>query len=61
MRVGLGVLALVLGLSSPAFAEWQLKPFLGVTFGGETTFTTSITPSAAQMLFFRGAACSSAK
>lgn len=38
MRVGLGVLALVLGVSSPAFAEWQLKPFLGVTFGGETTF-----------------------
>ena len=38
MRVGLGVLALVLGFHRLAFAEWQLKPFLGVTFGGETTF-----------------------
>jgi hypothetical protein len=38
MRVEVGVLALVLGFSTPAWAEWQLKPFLGVTFGGETTF-----------------------
>ena len=22
----------------PAWAEWQIKPFLGVTFGGDTTF-----------------------
>ena len=35
-----GVLALALFLSWPAraSAEWQLRPFLGVTFGGSTTF-----------------------
>jgi len=38
MRVGFGLLVLILALSSPASAEWQVKPFLGVTFGGETTF-----------------------
>ena len=38
MRVGLLALSLLL-LSSPrAWAEWQIKPFLGVTFGGDTTF-----------------------
>jgi hypothetical protein len=38
MRVG--VLALMLLLFSPTrtFAEWQIRPFLGVTFGGSTTF-----------------------
>jgi hypothetical protein len=30
------VLALVVS-APPAFAEWQLKPFAGLTFGGDTT------------------------
>jgi Outer membrane protein beta-barrel domain len=38
MRVGVWVLAFLLGSSSAVSAEWQLKPFLGVTFGGATTF-----------------------
>jgi Outer membrane protein beta-barrel domain len=33
--------ALVLVLSASAAAEVQLKPFIGVTFGGETTFVDS--------------------
>lgn len=35
----MGVLALaLLAAPAPAAAEWQLRPFLGVTFGAETTF-----------------------
>ncbi len=33
------VLAAVVGWARPASAEWQLKPFIGATYGGETTFT----------------------
>lgn len=29
---------LLLGWSAPARAEWQLKPFVGLAFGGDTTF-----------------------
>lgn len=32
------VLAVLLLQPAPARAEWQLRPFLGVTFGGGTTF-----------------------
>ena len=35
---GFAAVALVLAASSPASAEWQIKPFFGVTFGGGTTF-----------------------
>lgn len=38
MRGRLLALALVMALPSPAAAEWQLRPFLGFTFGGKTTF-----------------------
>ena len=38
MRVGVWVLGFLLGSSSVASAEWQIKPFLGATFGGATTF-----------------------
>ena len=34
------LLALAILVASPraAVAEWQIKPFFGVTFGGSTTF-----------------------
>ncbi len=38
MRAGLLACVLVLFLPTAALAEWQLKPFLGVTFAGGTTF-----------------------
>lgn len=37
MRLRILALAAVLLTPSAASAEWQLKPFLGVTFGGSTT------------------------
>ena len=57
MRVSLrgGVLALVWLAAVPgrASAEWQLKPFLGVTFGGGTTFV-DLEQAAAQLNFAVG-------
>jgi hypothetical protein len=41
MRLSLPALALLLLLPSSASAEWQIRPFLGVTFGGGTTFVDS--------------------
>ena len=38
MRFPLLVLALLLWIPSHAAAEWQVKPFVGLTFGGGTTF-----------------------
>ena len=38
MRAGLVALGLLVFGSAEAAAEWQIRPFLGVTFGGETTF-----------------------
>jgi hypothetical protein len=32
------VLTLLLGMAPRASAEWQIKPFFGITFGGGTTF-----------------------
>ena len=37
-RAALCATALIAAAPQPAAAEWQLKPFLGVTFGGATTF-----------------------
>ncbi len=37
MRFGFPVLALLLLLPTRAAAEWQIKPFFGVLFGGATT------------------------
>jgi hypothetical protein len=37
MRLGLLALALLLIVPTQAAAEWQIKPFFGVTFGGSTT------------------------
>jgi opacity protein-like surface antigen len=37
MRAKLLISALLVLLPSSAWAEWQVKPFLGVTFGGTTT------------------------
>lgn len=37
MRIVVLALALLLLRPAPARAEWQLRPFLGVTFGGGTT------------------------
>jgi hypothetical protein len=37
MRLGLSVLTLLLLLPARAAAEWQIKPFFGFTFGGQTT------------------------
>jgi hypothetical protein len=37
MRFGLPALALLLLVPTRAAAEWQIKPFFGVVFGGETT------------------------
>ena len=38
MRIAVLTLTLLLFQPAPARAEWQLRPFLGVTFGGRTTF-----------------------
>lgn len=38
MRTACAVLALWLLAPAPAAAEWQLRPFIGFTFGGATTF-----------------------
>jgi hypothetical protein len=37
-RAGLLALILLVAATPPASAEWQIKPFVGVTFGGGTTF-----------------------
>lgn len=37
MTIGRLALALLLIVPAPVSAEWQIKPFLGVMFGGETT------------------------
>jgi len=37
MRIGLLVLGWLLFSAAEASAEWQIKPFLGLSFGGETT------------------------
>jgi len=41
MRLSLPTLVLLLVLPSSASAEWQIRPFLGVTFAGSTTFVDS--------------------
>jgi hypothetical protein len=38
MRSRVLLLAFLLSAPAPAAAEWQLRPFLGLTFGGTTTF-----------------------
>ena len=38
MRVGLLAVAFLVIGTSDASAEWQVKPFLGTSFGGTTTF-----------------------
>jgi hypothetical protein len=37
MRIAMLALGLLVVTAAPAFAEWQIRPFLGVTFGGDTT------------------------
>lgn len=41
MRLGL-LLALVLSLAAEARAEWQVKPFVGMTFGGSSNLITDL-------------------
>ena len=41
MRPSVPALALLLVLPGSASAEWQVRPFLGVTFAGGTTFVDS--------------------
>ena len=31
-------MGLLVAVAAPARAEWQMKPFGGITFGGSTTF-----------------------
>ena len=38
MRIAVLALTLLMWGPAPASAEWQLRPFLGLTFGGRTTF-----------------------
>jgi opacity protein-like surface antigen len=38
VRIGRVVLGLLLLQASEAAAEWQFKPFVGVTYGGDSTF-----------------------
>jgi hypothetical protein len=47
MRAGPAALALLLVSPAPATAEWQIKPFVGVTFAGSTTFITEEVEDAA--------------
>jgi hypothetical protein len=37
LRASLAAMLLALSAPSPVFAEWQLRPFIGATFGAETT------------------------
>src|SRR5262245_61949480 len=37
MRIAMLAMVLLVVTAAPAFAEWQIRPFLGVTFGGGTT------------------------
>ncbi len=42
MRIGvIGIVTITLSMATarPASAEWQIKPFFGVTYGGSTTFS----------------------
>jgi hypothetical protein len=48
MRVGPLVLALLLMPAAAASAEWQIKPFVGATFAGATTFTGDLEQAAGQ-------------
>lgn len=50
----LRTVALTMLLARPAAAEWQLKPFFGATFGGETTFT-DLESAAGSLKFALGA------
>jgi hypothetical protein len=54
LRVSL--LAVALLVSSPAvgFAEWQIRPFLGVTFGGGTNLFSDLETAAGQPKFSYG-------
>ena len=56
MRAGLLACVLVLLLPTAALAEWQLKPFLGVTFAGSTTFVDLEHASGKPNVTFGGAA-----
>src|SRR4051794_27143829 len=38
MRTGVLVFTLLLLSAAETSAEWQVRPFLGVSFGGKTTF-----------------------
>ena len=38
MRLAVWMLALTLFAPVPAFADWQVRPFIGFSFGGSTTF-----------------------
>jgi hypothetical protein len=40
--------ALLLGSPATGWAEWQIKPFLGATFGGDTTFIANLEEAAGQ-------------
>jgi hypothetical protein len=42
MRFGLPALALLLLVPTRAAAEWQIKPFFGVLFGGATTLISDV-------------------
>ena len=42
MRFGFPVLALLLLVPTRAAAEWQIKPFFGVLFGGATTLISDV-------------------
>jgi hypothetical protein len=44
MRFGLVAVALLLSQAARASAEWQIKPFVGVKFGGSTTFEDADNP-----------------
>jgi hypothetical protein len=57
MRIRLPVPALLLFVLVPAqasAAEWQIKPFVGATFGGETTYLANLESAAGHPKFVLG-------
>jgi hypothetical protein len=56
MRLGLLVCALLLLQPTAGWAEWQLKPFLGATFGGATTFVDADQEAGERKLVLGGSA-----
>jgi hypothetical protein len=55
MRIGLLALLLVLLAARPSSAEWQVKPFFGLSFGSSATFALNVEVDDPKAIFGVGA------